>query len=675
MAICIYTIVNQHVLEVLIMYPKWQFLRKRDLGARNIDPAEDLFFENLPPLGAIIRESTQNSLDASKNGHQVRMKISIKTGINALNPDTAKKYFEGLFPHLKASGITPPNPNSPMNYVVVEDFGTKGLEGDGQYNGLGVDAPDNRFYWFHRNTNRTNDNLTKRGGSYGYGKHAFANASQIKTFFSVSRDKDDIKIFGNSIGQMHELDGKIYLPYGDYGELKTFGDLGDAVIPSNSERLFTQICDDFKLSRKKETGLSVIIPYPENTYRDEEIIESMIRAYFLPICQGKLVIEIDGTHSTFIDANTISKICDRQSWAGKPAGAMSKTNRKCMNGLVELANWWCSGSAKETSLYSPPENNIYWNRDLIPEENYDTIRSRLDSGRPIALNIEVPIYKKTENNRTLRTPIKSRFTVLMKKDEGFGRSDAVWIRRYLSVPKTSYITQKKGFISIIISEDGELEELLRTSEEVAHTEHRVKRIESKYKYGGDIVRFYRKSAINLIEFLQIKKEMFEKDWIDDWFPSEETDEQNKPRKRKRKKQQKENLAEEEPDDEIIIGPPQPPEDLTDNHSWELQKIPGGYSVHGDIKLQVDYLFRVKMGYARDDGKDPIKKWKLFDFEVENLDLSSSGIVVEKIEGNTIVFRAVGPTDEYSIDVTGFDVGRDLTVHCKPIIQRGENHGE
>ena len=31
-----------------------------------------------------------------------------------------------------------------------------------------------RFYWFHRNMNRTNDSLTKRGGSYGYGKYAFA---------------------------------------------------------------------------------------------------------------------------------------------------------------------------------------------------------------------------------------------------------------------------------------------------------------------------------------------------------------------------------------------------------------------------------------------------------------------------------------------------------------------
>ena len=32
-------------------------------------------------------------------------------------------------------------------------------------------------------------------------------------------------------------------------------------------------------------------------------------------------------------------------------------------------------------------------------------------------------------------------------------------------------------------------------------------------------------------------------------------------------------------------------------------------------------------------------------------------------------------DEYSIDVTGFDIERDLTVHCKPMLIRGEDDGE
>ena len=128
------------------------------------------------------------------------------------------------------------------------------------------------------------------------------------------------------------------------------------------------------------------------------------------------------------------------------------------------------------------------------EENYDTLRNRLESGKPIALSVSLPIYRLGENKRKERYPTDSSFTILLRKDQSYGRSDAIWIRRYLSVPKTAYLPTKNGFISIIISEDGILEELLRKSEEVAHTQHRYTRINSQYHSARDIVDFYRKSA-------------------------------------------------------------------------------------------------------------------------------------------------------------------------------------
>ena len=91
----------------------------------------------------------------------------------------------------------------------------------------------------------------------------------------------------------------------------------------------------------------------------------MIRAYFMPICQGKLEIIVDGSHEIVINSETIYKICDKMNWAGKPAGAMVTTNRKCMNGLIELANWWSSGNANEFFLIRSNKNIA--GRDLIPD--------------------------------------------------------------------------------------------------------------------------------------------------------------------------------------------------------------------------------------------------------------------------------------------------------------------
>ena len=179
----------------------------------------------------------------------------------------------------------------------------------------------------------------------------------------------------------------------------------------------------------------MIIPYPKRVYKDKEIIESMIRAYFYANLSREIEIIVDGSHEIVINSDTINKICDTMTWVQKPAGAMATTNRKCMNGLIELANWWSSGNANEFSLDSPSNKNIVWYRDLIPEDSYDTIRSRLDAGKPVALNIEIPIFKYLENKRLPREPSLSKFTILMKKDDSFGKSDAIWIRRYLSVPK------------------------------------------------------------------------------------------------------------------------------------------------------------------------------------------------------------------------------------------------
>ena len=59
----------------------------------------------------------------------------------------------------------------------------------------------------------------------------------------------------------------------------------------------------------------------------------------------------------------------------------------------------------------------------------------------------------------------------MKKDESFGRSDAIWIRRYLSVPKT-VLDLKNGFLQLFRKMG--IRRIAEISEEVAHTEHSQK---------------------------------------------------------------------------------------------------------------------------------------------------------------------------------------------------------
>lgn len=654
--------------------PKWHFLKIRDRGDRNVDPAESNFFEKLPALGAVIRESAQNSLDAANGDGPVRMRISIHTGDQAMPRSIANQYLSGLFGHLEAAQKLPRiSDNADMSYFVVEDFGTHGLVGDPEVFFDNDETENNRFFWFHRNTNRTQV-MKKRGGSFGYGKASFALASKIHSFFTVSRATDDsIKVFGNSIAKGHRIGDSNYAPYGDFGFEEEDDNDGIGIMPSQEDNYFKQICNDFNLSRGKENGLSVIIPFPKKEYSAQEIIESMIRNYFLPICEGKLIVEVTDGRSVMINSETIRDVTGRMTWSGDVAGAMTKTTRQCMIGMVELANWWSQGQEAVEIENIRGEREPFWHRSLIEEGTYDSMRTKLESGKPLAIQASLPIIKKSSNGGTERYPEDSEFIILLRKQEAYGGSDAVWIRRYLSVPGKDWTPKKSGFIAIMISADGPLEQLLRESEEVAHTEHRISRIEKNYMHGGPVIRFFRKSAAQLIEYLQEAKNVLDTDWLDDWFPSEdiEQDEPKKPRKKRKKRRKKD--EDEIDDDDVIVGPAPPPEDLTGHHSWELQKTAGGFSIFGELSHELDYLFKVKIGYARDDGKDPLKRWKSFDFDLSKgvIEFELDGVNIEKAEGNTLVFTVEGPIDEYSIDVTGFDNQRDLHVYARPTMVRKE----
>ena len=79
-----------------------------------------------------------------------------------------------------------------MQYLVIEDTGTAGLEGDWrQFDDSALQsAEDNYFYWFFRNVGRSGKSSLD-GGSWGLGKWVFPDASQASAFIAVTRRHSD----------------------------------------------------------------------------------------------------------------------------------------------------------------------------------------------------------------------------------------------------------------------------------------------------------------------------------------------------------------------------------------------------------------------------------------------------------------------------------------------------
>lgn len=143
--------------------PIWKF-RRMHPGEMNIDPVEAEFFttEALQSVGdALVRETIQNSLDARIPGDQVRVRFYFSGAQQMLSSNNMGKYFSGLWPHLEGhrpNVSSVPDQEKQAEFLVIEDFGTRGLQGDPAQSEdaeLDTGAGKNDFYYFWRNIGRS----------------------------------------------------------------------------------------------------------------------------------------------------------------------------------------------------------------------------------------------------------------------------------------------------------------------------------------------------------------------------------------------------------------------------------------------------------------------------------------------------------------------------------------
>jgi len=187
-------------------------------GEINVDPIEGEFFsaEAIGGLSdALIREAIQNSLDAAIPGQQVKVVISFPPSERILPSAESKAYLKGLEEHLKAknSGLLESvDLNGPMDFIVVEDFGTRGLEGDiREDEDQGFDEKKNDFFYFWRNIGRAVEGTTLRG-RWGLGKTVFQAVSGINSFFALTIRRGDAckRLMGQSVLKIQRTPGVLY---------------------------------------------------------------------------------------------------------------------------------------------------------------------------------------------------------------------------------------------------------------------------------------------------------------------------------------------------------------------------------------------------------------------------------------------------------------------------------
>jgi hypothetical protein len=485
-------------------FPAWHF-RSMDLGEVHVDPVHDEFFKAQDLADALVRESIQNSLDARiPRGRAVRVRFRFAAGAHALHADAVREYFDGLDTHLNAAARTIhtalPRHDEAVPYLVIEDFGTRGLTGDPHVDPeLDPEGEEqkNDFFYFWRNVGRSNKGEVDRG-RWGLGKAVFTVASRIRTIFGITRRFDDGRslLLGQSVLKTHVLDGQRIYPYGFFARFEKRNGLP---LPIEDPILLDRFVDDFGVSRL-EPGLSIVVPY----FRDDElslerITKSVVEQYFYPILRGDLVVEvIDGTRLQTIAAGTIESLVA----ADEPTTHLCAMTR------------WSLAQTDETRIVLSDRGTgaPRWDESVLAPGLLTALRDRFAAGERLAFRVPLLVKRKKARAAT------SWFDVYLERDETLRRPEHHFIRSLITIPDIR-VAGDKSTRALIVVDEPALSRFLGDAENPAHSDwsERADKIRMFYDHGPWTLRFVKNSASFLASLLAQPPVGRERDFLADLF--------------------------------------------------------------------------------------------------------------------------------------------------------------
>ena len=568
----------------------WKFEEYTEDSTKH-DSSSDKFFKGPPESESLVREFIQNSLDASNNSKTVKVIINEKK----LNKRDMKEFLTDLEPHLKACKLQEHNKEQQIRCIVLEDFNTKGLEGKNKDN-------------FFKADNITNK--TEGGGSHGIGKAVFSATSKIKTFFGYSIYGNNESIFqGRSVLKSHKIGDKHYRSYGDL-KIKPI-------------EKYTKIINMLFKRQNTEKGLSVVIPYCD--VEIEDIKQSCLEQFYMPIIDNKLELEIENEK---INKNTLDL----------------DDNLK-----IRLALEYKT-SNKKNKLYSIKEKN--WKDLSFPKLSKDFI----DQKNPLFLSFEIEMLTKQGVRET------GKVTLLIQKEEKADTLQTIdfWRDNLLITEAITRGKKQKGYSVILRLSDDHLSQLLRNLEDPGHTKWQTGSIkpEIKEKYSNipKLVTFIKKLPLEFIR--QIKHQPLKQDshFFSDYFPdiSSSGAKQTKEGKSTSYKDSTQNKIPEEPQFQNFI--------------YKAHKKGDGFTLKlkNQIHVPPDKLI-VDVAYGTNRG-DAFKNYDKRDFMFDEnitINLVDSGTNSGErkfCKENSVTYSIIN--EKFGISFTGFDPDKELKINIK-----------
>lgn len=615
---------------------QWYFNTYRPQDKR-IDRIQGEFFSAaaISNLGrALVREGIQNSLDAAIENESVLVRIFVSGKENAKPSRDVGEFFADGWNHFRApdNGLREaPGDSEPCEFLVFEDFNTKGLTGDTSEVPRGKDHK-NAFAHFFRAEGISDKGEGDRG-SWGVGKTVFQRASRLNTMFGLTVRHDDSRtlLMGMSELKGHRLENKDYMPDGWFGSQRDDG----VVMPLEEIAALDHFRKCFSLERGSESGLSIVVPWLDPEVTEQAIVESVLRDYFYPILTGRLEVIVK-TPSTEI---TLTK-----DSLDKEIQCVDEELERDLRPLIELARWSLGLDSPEIpKLANPdPRKAMDWDETLIPEALRPILTKQLMSNERLAVRVPVNVREKNK-------PAQSSFFDVFMIRDGSDRSDhPVYVRGGLIIPDVQ-APRTRGLTSLVIAVDRPLASFLGDSENPSHTQwqHNGAHFKGKYKSGPKDLKFVSDSVRHIVRLLTESESEEDRNLLADIFnlPDGELPQKKGGTKKKDDVTEKSDVK------------------VTGKRIFNISRQSGGFVVtaadtaeYGDIPPCVEIMaaYEVRRGNA-------FSRYIMQDFDLKDAEFQIDIKDVTLLSRSANRIRARLDSRDFRIALTGFDEKRDVRV--------------
>ena len=630
---------------------QWVFEQLRGADVRR-DPNEaELFKTEQAGEGeyagndALVREVLQNSVDAICGQGPVRVRLAVHEAEDAPGAARLAHYFARLQAPLKVRQMEfgPQGlPRRRCRFLVCEDFGTGGLEGDTLLfrDPIPGDASRQDFYWFWRNIGRsakTGDDL----GRWGLGKTVYRAASGVGSMFGLTIRASDHRrlLMGQAVLQIHACNGKEYKPEGYWCGGQDATGLPLAI---EDEHNLNQFCQEWRLTRTGEPGLSVVAPYVHEDLKAERLLQAVAVHFFTRIMRGELVVEVIGRDlgSVTLDKGALDAACKRIRWDGP------KRTKRHVAPPIDFVEQ-CLAAAPP-SLATPvlgAEKLPDLNMNSFDESKLRELRHKFSAGELIGLRVRMWLPRRQGNGE------EGQLDVWVQRAAEGTRCDTYFVREGMTITKINSRAALRGVQSVVIVDKGPLATLLGDTEGPAHEDWdtSAERPDQVWKTWKGRVKFVRGIVDNFVEILTPPATEPDFDLLSDFFSIERAAGEQRQRKSGEETKLK---------PEIKI-------DVTATPKWyRITESAGGFTVSRTtaIPMPPNAALRVSVAYDLPRG-DPLHNWSPFDFQIGsekgNLKPAGKGVKAKRLQGNVLSLQI---TDEkFNFTVGGFDVHRDLFV--------------